>query len=473
MWGDCEKLWRDCRIGAVLSSLLAGRGYRYSHERVISIVVLSRLFSPGSDRSTLRWMRDYAIAGAAGLDPHHFYRTMGWMGEPVRGGEESKREFGKNTVDLYRKDVFEEALFSLRRDLFSQMELVFFDTTSLYFEGAGSESIGQRKKSKDHRPDLRQMVVGVVLDDSGNPVCSELLPGNSADVKSLIPVAQRLRERFGVEEICIVADRGMISATTIEEIEFMEGRHYILGARMRNAKEVRDEVLLQGGRFREVRAPRTTSKDPAPLKVKEVMVDDHRYVICLDEEEARKARHMRAPIVESLQQQLQSSDKDLVGNKGYRRYLKSTGNHFEIDKDNIAEEKRYDGTYVLRTDTTMSAESVALKYKQLRTVETIFRTMKSTLETRPIFHKCDDTIRGHVFCSLLALVLRKRLMDRLEVRGHDMEWAHIVQDVNEMLEVTVEHGGKRFTIRAEPKGVAVKVMQAAGVALPPVLRENK
>lgn len=468
----CEKLWRDCRIGTVLSSFLAARGYQYSLERVIFIVVLSRLFSPGSDRATLRWMRDYWIAGAAGLGLHHFYRAMGWLGEPVKS-EKGKREFGKNTVALYRKDLIEEALFCLRRDLFTRMELVFFDTTSLYFEGEGGERIGQRGKSKDHRPDLKQMVVGIVLDDKGNPVCSELLPGNTADVKSLIPVAQRLRERFGVQDICIVADRGMISATTIEEIESMEGWHYILGARMRTVKEVRDEVLSRAGRFREVRAPRETSKDPAPLKVKDVNVGEHRYIICLNEEEARKAQHVRRSIVESLQRQIETSDKNLVGNKGYRRYLKPNGNHFEIDKDKIAEEERYDGKYVLRTDTTMSAESVALKYKQLWTVETIFRTMKSTMETRPIFHKCDDTIRGHVFCSFLALVLRKRLMDRLEAKGHDIEWAHIIQDVNEIAEVTVEHGGKQFTIRTEPKGVAGKVMQAAGVALPPVLREKK
>jgi transposase len=352
------------------------------------------------------------------------------------------------------------------------MELVFFDTTTLYFEGEGGGSIGQRGNSKDHRPDLKQVVVGVVLDNHGNPICSEFLPGNTTDVTTLIPVAQRLKERFGVERICIVADRGMISASTINDLESM-GWEYILGARMRLVKEVRDEVLSRGGRFREVYGKRQKSTDPAPLKVKEVKVGDTRYIICHNEEEAQKSQYDRSAIIESLQQQLKQGDKSLVGNKGFRRYLKSVGKTFEIDEEKVAYDQRFDGKYVLRTNTRMSTEDVALKYKQLWTVETIFRTMKSTLETRPIFHHCDDTIRGHVFCSFLALVLRKKLQDRLAEKGLNFEWAHIVRDVDSIEEVGVVHNNQRFTIRTEAKGVAGKVFQAVGIALPPVLRNEE
>jgi len=466
----CEKLWRDCHIGSTLQSFLDGRNYQFPLERVIFTVVLSRLFCPGSDRATLRWIRDYAIKDMEQVGLHHFYRAMGWLGEPVKESSNTSREFGKNSVEAYRKDRIEEALFCLRRDLFTSMELVFFDTTSLYFEGQGGESIGQRGKSKDHRPDLRQMVVGIVLDDSGYPVCSELLPGNTADVASLIPVAERLRERFGVENVCIVADRGMISAATIEELE-ARGWQYILGARMRNTSEVRDEVLSRGGRFREVYPLRSSKHDPAPLKVKEVTANGHRYVVCHNEEEAQDARHIRTGIVESLRKQLARNEKKLVGNKGFRRYLKSTGNHFEIDDVKVVDEQRYDGKYVLRTNTTLNAEEVALKYKQLWTVEAIFRTMKSTLDTRPIFHKCDDTIRGHVFCSFLALLLRKHLQDKLDAKGYQFEWAHVVQDVAAIEQVAVEHSGNSFLIRTEARGTAGKVMQAAGIALPPVLQK--
>jgi transposase len=168
---------------------------------------------------------------------------------------------------------------------------------------------------------------------------------------------------------------------------------------------------------------------------------------------------------------LRKGDKSLVGNKGYRRYLKCEGTRFEIDEDKILSEEIFDGKWVLRTNTKLPFVEVALQYKQLWTVEDIFRTMKSIMETRPIFHKCDETIAGHVFCSFLALLLRKKLHDMIAARGWKLEWADIVRDVDAIMEVNVTHGEKKFTVRTETTGVAGKVFQAVGVALPPVLQE--
>lgn len=463
-----EKLWKETGIKSIISSFTTNRRFEFPVERVLFAAVLQRLFNPGSDRAAERWIRGYAVAGTEKLQLQHFYRTMGWLGEPLPGEHQADAApFMHRSV----KDLVEEHLFSLHRDLFSGISLVFFDTTALYFEGNGGESLGQYGHSKDHRPDLRQMVVGVVLDDSGNPVCSELWPGNISDVRSLIPVATRLKNRFGIERICIVADRGMISAEVIAQLEQMKWL-YILGARMRRVKEIYRDVLCDPSRYTEVFAQREKSKDPAPLKVKEVVVGGKRYIVCHNEEEARKDRHDREAIVASLRKQLSQGDKSLVGNKGYRRYLKTASKeHFEVDEQKIEDERIFDGKYVLLTNTDLHPMDAALQYKQLWMVEDIFRTMKSLLQTRPIFHKCDDTIRGHVFCSFLALVIRKRLYDKLEKRGWKLEWNSIIEDVDSIVDVTITHGGKSFAVRTEATGVAGKVLQAAGVALPPVLRD--
>jgi len=209
------------------------------------------------------------------------------------------------------------------------------------------------------------------------------------------------------------------------------------------------------------------------LEVKEVHVEGMRYIVCRNEEEARKDRHARESIIASLRENLKQGAKSLVGNKGYRRYLKAERGAFQIDEERIAYEERFDGKWVLRTNTKLSTADAALKYKQLWTVEDIFRTMKSILETRPIFHHCADNISGHVFCSFLALLLRKRLQDLMESRGWKAEWADVVRDVDAIEEVGVTHQGKQFIIRTEASGVAGKAFQAAGVALPPVLREAK
>lgn len=466
-----ERLWRECRIRAVIKSLLQGRRFDFPLERVIFTEVLHRLFSPGSDRAAEKWMKGYAIEGIkSSLDLHHFYRTMGWLGEALPAENE---QLGA-TPFIWRanKDLIEEGLFALRRDLFTTLDIVFFDTTSLHFEGILNGHLRHRGYSKNKRSDLNQIVVGVVLDDKGNPICSEIMPGNTTDVKTLLPVANRLKNQFGVKRVCIVADRGMISNNTITELEEL-GWDYILGVRMHRVNEIRDTVLKDDTEFDEIYPPRLLSHDPAPLEVKEVHVDDRRYIVCRNEEEARKDGHDREAILEALRAQLKQGDKSLVGNRGYRRYLKTTKGHFEIDEDRVRQEECFDGKWILRTNIDIDKKDVALKYKQLLLVEEIFRTMKSILDTRPVFHKRDDNISGHVFCSFLALVLRKALQDRLEAKGLKFEWADIVRDVDNIQEVTVEHQGKGFVIRTEANGVAGKVFQAVGVSLPPVLRHTE
>ncbi|MDA2935383.1 IS1634 family transposase [Acidobacteria bacterium AH-259-D05] len=470
--GPClifERLWRETGCQEVIEWLARQRRFRFSLERAIFLTVLHRLFDPGSDRAAEKWKEAYRIEGAQELQLHHLYRSMAWLGEELPEREQAGRT---PFAPRCRKDLIEEALFAGRRDLFTSLDLVFFDTTSLYFHGQGGETMGRWGKSKDHRPDLPQMVIGVVLDSRGLPICAELWPGNTTDVKTLIPVVDRLEKRFSIRRICIVADRGMISQEVLSELESEERRwDYILGVRLRNLKEARRDVLARAGRYREVRPARLRAKDPAPLKVKEVGVGGRRYLLCLNEEQARADALIREAILESLEKKLRQGDKSLVGNKGYRRYLKTAGKRFEIDREKAAEEARFDGKWVLRTSLLLPPEEVALKYKQLWMVEEIMRTIKSVLQTRPIYHKRDETIRGHVFCSFLALVLRKELEDRLEAAGDRWEWADVIHDLDLLEEIEVEQHERRFLLRTEARGVAGAVFQAVGVALPPTVRK--
>lgn len=462
-----ERLWEECGIKQVLNKLLRERHFQFSVERAVWLTVLHRLVAPGSDRAAERWKQNYVMEGAESLELHHLYRAMAWLGEPLpEAGQPAATPFVARTT----KDLVEEELFSYRRDLFSSLDLVFFDTTAIYFEGEGGQTIGWYGKSKDHRPDRLQMVVGMVLDDRGNPVCSELWPGNAPDVKSLVPIVERLKSRFPVGEVCIVADRGMISAKTMKDIQSRNWK-YILGVRMRSSKVAR-QVVARAGRYQEVFPASDDPDDPAPLKVKEVWVEQQRYIVCRNEEEARRDRLERETIVASLKDALPQGDKSLVGNKGYRRFLQTSGERFTINEEKVKEEARYDGKWVLATNTELTAPEIALKYKQLWMIEDIFRSMKSLLETRPIFHKRDETIHGHVFCTFLALVLRKELQDRLERKGWTLEWADVIRDLDQLQEVEIHIEGKAYVLRTEAKGTTGKVFQTCGVALPPTLRQR-
>ena len=467
-----ERLWNQLGLPKILQEVLANRRFEFAVERAVFLTVLHRLFDPGSDRAAEVWRYGYAIEGTGKLELQHLYRTMGWLGEPLPPGQQADATpFGPRCA----KDRIEELLFARRRDLFSGLDLVFFDTTSIYFEGRGGENIGQYGNSKDKRPDRRQMVVGAVLDTAGRPICCELWPGNTTDVKTLVPIVDRLRSRFSITRICIVADRGMISRQTIAELQAAHrDTRFILGARLRAVKEIREKVLSDPGPYQEVYGPKVRSKDPAPLQVKEVQVGDRRYIVCYNPDQARKDRADREAIVEALRDQLKRGDKSLIGNKGYRKFLKATeGRRFEIDPAKVEAEARFDGIWVLQTDTALAPVDVALQYKELWMVEAVFRSLKSVLETRPIYHKCDDTIRGHVFCSFLALVLLKELQARLEASGWHPEWERLKDDLEALEEVTVVNAGKTFVIRSQTRGDAGKALQAVGVALGPALRLAK
>ena len=275
------------------------------------------------------------------------------------------------------KDVVEERLFAHRRDLLTRLDLVFMDTTSLYFEGAGGQTLGRHGYSKDHRPDLRQMILAVLIDGAGRPVCSEMWPGNTADVTTLIPVIDRLRRRFDIARVCVVADRGMISAETVAELEARR-LLYILGVRERTDKLVRELVLDDPAPF----VPLAMKKRGKEIdyEAKTVTLAGRRYIVCRNHQEAEKDAADRASIVAALERQLAKGDKALVGNTGFRRYLKTISDeHFAIDPDKIEEEKKFDGIFVLRTNTDLNPLEAMLCYKQLWTVEQTFRTAKHLL----------------------------------------------------------------------------------------------
>jgi hypothetical protein len=460
-----ERLWHDSQCGTVLNELLADRGFGFPVERAVFLSVLHRLMVCGSDRAGAQWCADYRIAGSDALRLHHLYRAMAWLGEELPAAEQTGRTLAPRCV----KDRIEERLFARRSDLFSELSVVFMDTTSLYFEGAGGATLGERGHSKDYRPQLKQMILAVVVDQAGRPVCSEMWPGDTADVTTLIPVVDRLRGRFAVGRVCVVADRGMISAETIAALE-ERGLEYILGVRERGSPEVREVVLADPAPSVALVIPHKGRPD-TELQAKEVRVGERRYIVCHNLTEAAEDAGTRAAVVASLRAKLKEGDKSLVGNSAYRRYLKTPdAQHFVIDEARVAEAARYDGLYVLRTNTRLPPLQVMLRYRDLLVVEQMFRTAKDLLETRPIYHQTDEAIRGHVFCSFLALVLRKELEDRLARARLKPEWRELLADLDRLQEIEAEQDGKRFVLRTPVTGVAGKIFQAIGIALPPQIR---
>jgi len=315
------------------------------------------------------------------------------------------------------------------------------------------------------------MIVAVVIDADGRPICSEMWPGNTADVSVLVPMIDRLRTRFGIGQVCVVADRGMISTSTIAALE--ERRlEYVLGVRERTDTLVRQVVLEDSRPFTPLCVERAGGKD-TQLWVKEVTTAGRRYIVCRNEAEATKDAADRRAIVTALQRQLKRGDKALIGNSAYRRYLRpATGRRaFEIDPGRLADEARFDGILVLRSNARISPLQAVLRYRDLIQVEQLFRTAKALMRTRPIYHSSDAAIRGHVFCSFLALLLRKELDERCRAAGFRPEWADVLRQLDRLQEIELNKDGGQIIMRTPATGVIGPLFKAARIALPSNIRD--
>ena len=445
-WGPAlvfERLWREQGLPELLRKLGRGRRFGFDVERVAFALALQRLCAPGSDLQGSAWLRTVEVPGFENIELQHLYRTVGFLEE-------------------VRHDL-ERALFLKDRDLLSQsVDLVFIDTTSTFVYRFEETELRQRGYSRDRMPDQPQVVICLAVDAQGWPIAWDLLPGSTADKTALVAMIEKLRQRFRIRRAVVVADRGMISKTTIALLQDHADApfDFILGCRMRQQKEVKEEVLARAGRYHPV---------ADNLEVKEVVVEDRRYVVCRNPVEAKKDAAARGTLLVKLEAALAHSPKSVIGNKGFARFLRVNKDAVAIDPEAIERDERLDGKFVLRTSTELPAAEVALAYKSLWRVERAFRETKDTLDVRPLFHHRDDTTVGHIVGCFLALRLEVDLQRRLDTAGVECSWPDLMRDLAEMKAVDVTLDDQRYRLRTDLRGHASAAFAAAGVRPPRVV----
>src|SRR6266704_3198839 len=282
---------------------------------------------PGSDLQGSAWLRTVESPGFSSIELQHLYRTVGFLAEV--------------------REPLEKDLFARDRDLFSQtLDLVFIDITSSYLYGSEETELRKRGYSRDRMPDQPQVILCLAVDRHGWPIAWDILPGNTADRPAFVAMIKKLRERFRIGRAVVVADRGMISKDTIALLadHAQAPFDFILGCRMRQQKEVSEEVLARAGRYKKV---------AEQLEVKEVVVEGRRYVVCRNPAEAKKDAAAREAIIAKLETALAQSPKSVLGNKGFARFLHLDKSAVTIDRQAIERDARLDGKFVLRTSTDL------------------------------------------------------------------------------------------------------------------------
>jgi len=440
-------LWEKIGIPALFTKVLKGRNFSSPVEWAVFAMVANRALAPDSKRGVEEWAReDVALGNPEPLALHHLYRAMDVLLE-------------------HRELIHKEVFFSVADLLNLEVDLLFFDTTSTYLE-RDEEDDGLKRygHSKDHRPDLPQIVIGLAVTKEGIPVKCWVLPGNTPDMKTVETVKDDLRG-WHLSRCVWVMDRGMNSEDNRVILQ-KAGGHYILGEKLRDDQAVHEEVLSRKGRYRKIRDN---------LEVKEVIVGDgerrRRFVIVHNPDEATRDRHTREAILKRTEEALAALTGpehtkrvcELLSHHTMGRYLRTQKNGtLKIDRTRARKEAHLDGKYILSTsDDTLSPEDVALGYKQLMEVERAFRTLKTTLDLRPVYHRKDERITAHVFLCFLAL-----LLVRIAERKTHLTWDQI-RSLMERLhlgEFTSKDG--RVLQITEPTSEQLNILKQLDIALP-------
>ena len=396
-----DGLWRRLGIGEILARLLRGRRLDPAAERTLFALVANRALAPSSKLSCAAWVSERAaIPGLPELSDDQCYRAMDWLLE-------------------VEPELAEQVYWATASLLDLEVDLLFFDTTSTYFETAAADppSEGAAKgfrtygHSKDHRADLPQVVLGLAVTRTGIPIRVWTLPGNASDEVLIRQVRDDLLA-WKLARVVWVTDRGFNSAENRRYLQ-RAGGHYITGEKLRGDAKEAQAALSRQGRYRRV---------ADNLEVKEVVLDQgvmrDRFIICRNSDEAARDALVRSQLLDQLEEAIAGSDERspeareelacrLREKPAYRRFLRLTEKgQLRIDRAAVAAEARLDGKFLLRTsDPSLSAAEVALGYKQLLEVERAWRDMKTTLELRPVYHRKAARIRAHVLLCWLALLL--------------------------------------------------------------------
>jgi hypothetical protein len=441
-WGPeiiFRHLWQQLGLGDMLNDFLHRLGIKVPLEEAIYAMVLNRLCDPQSKLGVSQWVKSVHRPEFEQLQLHHFYAGLDVLAE--------------------HKDQIEVQLFDRVRDLFNiDLDLVFWDTTSTYFEGSGPGDLAHYGYSKDKRADRLQIMVGILMTKEGIPVAHQIFPGNTNDVNTFKAALEDLRTRFKINRVIMVGDRGMVSKKVLKDIQDA-GLEYIVGVRMRRMRDV-STMLSWKARYINIKPT---------LRVKEVKVQDRaRYILCYNPEAAKRDRLAREAILAKLEAKLITGGgfKSLVGNRGYRRYIKVEGQAQIIDQKALKREARFDGKFLLCTNSKLPTDQVAIAYKELWRIERAFRELKSGLDLRPIYHWKDSRVRGHIMVCFLALVLESTLIKKLSDIGSKARYREVMRDLAQLNAVQVTILDKDYLCRPELVGSAYEAFRATGIRPP-------
>lgn len=486
-----EEIWKRSEIGEIIKRHLKVRSASKRYEQWVLMMVVNKLSDPMSKLGIFRWLNgvywfehgfnnllfseditEQEYLDVAASEVMKFYRGMDYL--------------------LSLKDEIEVHLYHKLKDLFSlKVDIVFYDLTSSYFEGRGPEGLAELGYSRDHEPGREQVVIGLIM-CNGMPIGHEVFEGNRVDKKTVKEVIKKLKSRYEIGRCIFVGDRGLITKENLEEIE-TNGLESIFAMRKRRDKEVAEIVLGCSSRIWCI--------EDEELWWQEVRsADGIRYIVCRNPDVAVKQRQMREDNIKWLKEEIEKiKDKterakkkpslkkviaqieEILRHKHGRRLIsyeveeKDRKISYWIKEKSLKIEEALDGIYILRTrETAMNARQIIEAYKDLTDVERAFRTMKSSLQLRPFYHRTESRVKAHVLICYLAFLIERYVERHLKIHKAGFSAATAFESLSQLGAATMEVDGQRYTYISEPSRRDKIIFKSLGIQSPTrCLIENK
>lgn len=431
-------LWNTLGLSETLQRFLANPNF----VAPIKSMVFNRLIEPQSELATSQWIRGEYIEGVSEDVPlHHYYRSLSRL------------------IEIKRP--LENTLYNKLNNLFTlDFSLVFYDLTSTYFEGEGPDS-AKKGHSRDHRPDRPQVEIGLLVNRDGIPLSHMVFDGNLKDCTTLPQIVEQMRGTFKIRRCIFVGDKGMVTSKNLKDL-VSAGYEYIVGIKLRRSKEAEELISLLPERDNFTRLKDNLSVWELPPS------EGERYIACYNPLRAQETREHRQLLLQRCEaflaqfllppKQGKTKDPLKIGLRIDRHLRKKKmacffGYHFDLEgkltyqrrQEEIDKESALDGLFIIRTNSQdLSKEALALGYKTLWEVENAFREVKDFIKVRPIYHRNDDRVKGHIFICFLAYLLEKLLEKKLEDHGLFVSARKALQQLAPIKVVISDLAGQRI-----------------------------
>lgn len=433
-----EAIWKKLNLQGLFETLRSQSNLNMDLEKAVKLMVLNRLVDPKSKLAIHDWKTKLYGEDYNSIELHHLYRSIDILAE---------------NTNMLQKELYETTLSLFKPEI----KLVFYDLTTFYFESQIPDVLRKFGYSKDNKTDCVQIMLGLIISQDDIPLGYEIFPGNTYEGNTVKTMVERLKEKYEIEKIVFVADKGILSEKVLLELE-TAGYEYIVAYKIASMPKKDHERILDKQGYSIV------NKD---LQIKEMQYKGRRLILGYSQKRAGRDQHMREEVIKKLEKKLAVDKKAMIAKSSYKKYLEISECDIKIDEEKVKSQSRWDGYFGFITNNqNLESQEIVNAYKLLWQIEESFRCMKSTLDLRPVYHWTQKRIEGHIMLCFLSFYVLRVMQRQWTSAGIELSPPRVIDSLSEIQVIEIKSQSKIHYARTEIVAQNNQILRALGVKIP-------